>query len=104
MREQDCPSIANPVVEVDCPFGRLGREIGSNIVDTQRHAVLLLATSILITCAVPCSASSSHRGHFFPDRHAARTAHSLVVAATAQRSSPRVPRRSSGRAERRLKG
>ena len=36
--EQDGIAVADPVMQADGAFGRLGGEIGGNIVDAQRHA------------------------------------------------------------------
>src|SRR4029450_1138598 len=60
VREQDGPSIANPVVKIDRPLRRFGREVRGNIVDTQRHDDLLVQPSILITCG-PYSGVASQR-------------------------------------------
>ena len=35
VREQDRPAVADPVVEVDRPLGRLGREIRRLVIDAQ---------------------------------------------------------------------
>src|SRR2546423_11227651 len=42
MGEQDRPAIADPVMEIELPLCRLGREIGCFVVDAQRHRCSLL--------------------------------------------------------------
>jgi hypothetical protein len=40
MREQDAPAIAEPLVEMDMAFGRVGFEIGRNLTNLQSHVLL----------------------------------------------------------------
>src|SRR5216683_2576582 len=37
MREQHGPGIADPVVEVNTPLGRIGFEVGGDVIDLQCH-------------------------------------------------------------------
>src|SRR5262249_46371378 len=47
MREQHRPGISDPVMEADAAFRRLGLKIRSDIIDLQRHVLIL---SWLISC------------------------------------------------------
>ena len=37
VREQDGPTVADPLVEVDPTFGGIGVEVGSFVIDSERH-------------------------------------------------------------------
>ena len=40
MGEEDRPLVADPLVKLDLSLGRLGGEVGSDVVDTQGHGFL----------------------------------------------------------------